>query len=234
MMDRDRAATRELVLANRILAREDVLDAFGHVSVRHPTDPTRFLIARSLSPAQVTEADLQTLDLDGTRVAGNERASYAEVAIHAAMYRARPDIGAVCHSHAGPVIPFSVTATPLRPITHVAAVIGADVPTWDSADLGPDLLVRTAAQGDALARALGAGAVALMRGHGCVVAAADQRALTLIAIRLVVNAAQLAASLALGDVRYLTPEEIARSSAAILAPLSLDRAWGYWVSRAGA
>ncbi len=225
--------TRDLVLANRILAREDVLDAFGHVSVRDPRDPDRFHIARSLSPAQVTEADLQVLDLDGRRVSGDERLSYAEVAIHAGVYRARPDVGAVCHSHAAPVIPFTVTPTPLRPITHVAAVIGVEVPVWDSADLGPDLLVRTASQGDYLSRTLGSGPAALMRGHGCVVAAADLRALTLITIRLIANAEQLAASLALGEVRYLTTEEIARSSAMILAPLSLDRAWGYWVSRAG-
>jgi HCOMODA/2-hydroxy-3-carboxy-muconic semialdehyde decarboxylase len=231
MTDLEATAARDLVLANRILAREDVLDAFGHVSVRHPDDPARFLIARSLSPAQVTAADLQVLDLDGRRVGGDDRASYAEVAIHAAVYRHRPDVRAVCHSHAAPVIPFTVTRAPLRPITHVAAVTGGDVPTWDSADLGPDLLVRTAAQGDALARTLGMGVAALMRGHGCVVAAADVRALTLIAIRLVANAEQLAAALALGDVRYLSPEEIVRSSAAILAPLSLDRAWRYWVSR---
>jgi ribulose-5-phosphate 4-epimerase/fuculose-1-phosphate aldolase len=222
---------RDLVLANRILAREGVLDAFGHVSVRDPADPTRFRIARSLSPAQVTEADLQTLDLDGARIAGDDRPSYAEVAIHAAVYRHRPDVGAVCHSHAPAVIPFTVTRTPLRPITHVAAVVGPDVPTWDSAGLGPDLLVRSAPQGDALARVLGSRRAALMRGHGCVVAAADVRAMTLIAIRLVANAEQLWASLAIGDVRYLTAEEIERSSAAILAPLSLDRAWGYWVSR---
>jgi ribulose-5-phosphate 4-epimerase/fuculose-1-phosphate aldolase len=229
--DIEPTAAHDLVLANRILAREDVLDAFGHVSLRDPADPGRFLIARSLSPAQVTAADLQVLDLDGRRLAGNERASYAEVAIHAAVYRRRPDVRAVCHSHAAPIIPFSVTRTPLRPITHVAAVVGGDVPTWDSADLGPDLLVRTAPQGDALARTLGTGAAALMRGHGCVVVAADVRALTLIAIRLVANAEQLSASLQLGKVRYLSAEEIARSSAAILAPLSLDRAWGYWVSR---
>ena len=231
MIDLEATAGQDLVLANRILAREDVLDAFGHVSLRDPADPGRFLIARSLSPAQVTATDLQVLDLDGRRVAGDERASYAEVAIHAAVYRRRPDVHAICHSHAAPIVPFTVTRTPLRPITHVAAVIGEDVPTWDSADLGPDLLVRTAAQGDALARTLGSGTVALMRGHGCIVAAADVRALTLIAIRLVANAEQLAAALALGEVRYLAPEEIARSSAAILAPLSLDRAWGYWVSR---
>ena len=223
----------DLVVANRILAHEGVLDAFGHVSIRDPGDRGRFHIARSLSPAQVTEADLQVLDLDGRRVSGDQRSSYAEVAIHASIYRARPDVGAVCHSHAAPVIPFTVTRTALRPVTHVAAVIGGTVPVWDSADLGADLLVRTATQGDALACALGAGPTALMRGHGCVVAATDVRALTLIAIRLVANAEQLAASLQLGKVRYLTAEEIAQSSAMILAPLSLDRAWSYWVSRAG-
>ena len=228
--------TDELVLANRILAHANVLDAFGHVSVRDERDPTRFRISRSLAPVQVTAGDLQTMDLAGTRVGGDDRAPYAEVAIHAAIYRARPDVAAVCHSHATTVIPFGVTRTPIRPITHIASIAGAEVPLWDSRDagFGGEMLVTTVAQGDSLAKALGPRRAALMRGHGCVVATPRLKETVLTAIALATNAEQLGRALALGsEVRYLSDEEIAAASAVILAPLSLDRAWGYWVDRAG-
>jgi ribulose-5-phosphate 4-epimerase/fuculose-1-phosphate aldolase len=231
-----RGVTDDLILANRILAHANVLDAFGHVSARDEHDPSRFRISRSLAPAQVTVRDLQTMDLGGTRVGGDDRAPYAEVAIHAAIYRARPDVGAVCHSHATTVIPFGVTRTPIRPITHIASIAGAKVPVWDSRDagFGGEMLVTSAAQGDSLAKTLGPQRAALMRGHGCVVATPHLKETVLTAIALATNAEQLGRALALGaEVRYLSDEEIAAASAIILAPLSLDRAWGYWVARAG-
>src|SRR5262249_10108291 len=116
----DPAALHELVTANRILAHEGVLDAFGHVSIRHPDQPDRYFISRSLGPELVTEADLQLFTLLGEQVGGNDRPPYAERAIHGAIYEARPDVKAICHNHAPSVIPFSVTAVPLRPIFHMA------------------------------------------------------------------------------------------------------------------
>src|SRR2546423_1455599 len=114
---------RDLVLANRILAHEGVVDAFGHVSVRHPADPGRFIISRSLGPELVTEDDLQLFTLDGEQVGGHPDRPYAERFIHGAVYEARPDVLAVCHNHAPSVIPFSMTGVPLRPISHLAAPI---------------------------------------------------------------------------------------------------------------
>ena len=220
------------MLANRILANENVLDAFGHVSVRHPSYARRFLIARSLSPAQVTVDDLQLFDFEGARVGSDQRASYAELAIHAGIYRRRPDAIAVCHSHAAPVIPFSVTGVPLRPITHIGAVMGHGAPVWDSAHGSADrMLVTTREQGDSLAATLGDASVALMRGHGYAVAANDLRSCVMIAIRVMADAGHLAAALALGPVTYLSAAEVERSRSLILAPLSMDRAWGYWMSR---
>src|SRR5215207_2368579 len=177
---------RDLVLANRILAHEGVMDAFGHVSVRHPDDPGRFIIARSLGPELVTEADLQLFALDGEQVGGDPRAPYSERFIHGAVYEARPEVQAVCHNHAPSVIPFSVTGVSLRPIAHLAAPIGADIPVWDIADEfgDTDMLVRTMEQGRSLARALGDRRVALMRGHGSVVAAPNVRALTSMCVYL--------------------------------------------------
>jgi len=113
----------DLVLANHILSNEGVLDAFGHVSARHPTTPDRFLISQTRAPELVEAGDLQLLDLRGARVAGAEGRPYEEVAIHAAVYRERSDVGAVVHSHAPSVIPFGVTGVPLRPIYHMGSVI---------------------------------------------------------------------------------------------------------------
>src|SRR5687767_13808744 len=148
---------RDLVLSNRILANEGVVDAFGHPSIRHPDDPTRFIISRSLGPELVTEDDLQVFTLDGEQVGGNPDRAYLERVIHGAVYEARPEVMAVCHNHAHSVIPFSVTVVPLRPIAHLAAPIGAEIPVWDIADEfgDTDMLVRTMEQGRSLARALG-------------------------------------------------------------------------------
>ena len=227
---------RDLVLSNRILANEGVVDAFGHVSIRHPDDPGRFIISRSLGPELVTEDDLQLFTLDGEQVGGNPDRPYSERFIHGAVYEARPDVLAACHNHAPSVIPFSVTGVPLRPIAHLAAPIGAEIPVWDIADeFGEtDMLVRNMEQGRSLAQALGDRRVALMRGHGSVVAGPNVRAVTSICIYLALNARLLLQALPLGSVRYLSPGEVEQSGS--LAGMSLDslglqRAWGTWVRR---
>jgi HCOMODA/2-hydroxy-3-carboxy-muconic semialdehyde decarboxylase len=222
----------DLVLANHILSNEGVLDAFGHVSARHPTAPGRFLISHTRAPELVEADDLQVLDLSGARIAGAERRPYEEVAIHAAMYRRRSDVGAVVHSHAPSVIPFGVTSVPLRPIYHMGSVIGQELPVWDIAKRfgDTDLLVRDAAQGDDLVATLGTRTVVLMRGHGCVVTGADVRAAVFAAIYLARNAALLAEALRLGEVRSLSAGETQRA-AAMLRGNAGERAWEYWVRR---
>jgi len=222
----------ELVLANHILANEGVLDAFGHVSLRHPTTTDRFLISRTRAPELVEAGDLQLLDLEGRRVSGNEQRSYEEVAIHAGVYRSRADVGAVVHSHAPSVIPFGVTGVPLRPIYHMGSVIGHEIPVWDIAERfgETDLLVHDATQADDLAAALGGRTVVLMRGHGCVVTGADLHGAVFAAIYLERNATLLAAALRLGEVRALTAGETQRASE-MLRGRAGERAWEYWVRR---
>ena len=227
-----RQLVEDLVLANRILSNEGVLDAFGHVSARHPTSAERFLISHTRAPELVEADDLQLLDLRGARVAGGERRSYEEVAIHAAVYRHRTDVGAVVHSHSPSVIPFGVTGVAILPIYHMASVIGHEIPVWDIADRfgETDLLVREAAQGDDLVAALGPRTVVLMRGHGCVVTGADVRQAVFAAIYLERNAALLATARAMGDVRALSAAETERA-AAMLRGNAGERAWEYWVRR---
>ncbi len=230
---------RDVVLANRILANEGVVDAFGHVSVRHPDHPGQFVISRSLGPELVTEDDLQLFTLEGEQVGGNPDRPYSERFIHGAVYEARPDVQSVCHNHAPSVIPFSVTGVPLRPIAHLAAPIGAEIPVWDIADeFGEtDMLVRNMEQGRSLAQALGSRRVALMRGHGSVVAGPNVRAVTSTCVYLELNARLLLQALALGTVQYLSAGEVEQAgavSAMSLDSLGLQRAWDTWVRRVGA
>lgn len=223
----------DLVLGSRILAHEGVLDAFGHLSVRHPDQADRFLISRSLSPELVQLADLQLFNLEGKRVGGNEGPSYVEVPIHAALYRRRPDIGSVSHTHSAGVVPFGVTGASLRPIFHMGSVAGSAIPVFDIADRfgDTDLLVRTMEHGDALAAVLGQGTTALMRGHGVAIVASDARSAVFISLYLERNAQLLQQALRLGEPRYLTDEETKLASAALLGPGPLGRAWEHWVSR---
>jgi HCOMODA/2-hydroxy-3-carboxy-muconic semialdehyde decarboxylase len=226
---------RRVVAANRILAQEGVVDAFGHVSVRDPRNSRRFVMSRSRSPALVELGDLMEFELDGTPVDARGRTAYGERMIHGAVYEARPDVHAVVHSHATGVLPFTITAVPLRPVIHTASIIGATIPVWDIRDRfgGTDLLVRTIEQGRDLAGALAANTCLLMRGHGAVVVGAGVPQAVLTAIYLQVNANVLLEARSLGSPRALTDEEIAKATAAQFSPLALDRAWEYYCARAG-
>jgi HCOMODA/2-hydroxy-3-carboxy-muconic semialdehyde decarboxylase len=226
---------RQLVAANRILAHEGVVDAFGHVSLRHPENPDRYLLSQSRAPELVAMDDLMEFTLEGDPIDQERRPMYAERPIHGAVYQARPDVQAVVHNHSPAVIPFGVTGTPLRPIFHLAAIMGEEVPVWDIRDRfgNTNLLVTTMEQGRDLARCVGHGRAALMRGHGCVVAGGSLKEAVMGAIYLQVNARLLLDSLPWGNVIYLSPGEVEKMSETQLLPLSVNRAWEYWSMRAG-
>lgn len=230
------AKMRDLVAANRILAREGVVDAFGHASIRHPDEPDRYIMSCSRSPELVALDDLMVFELDGTALDARGRAVYAERFIHSAIYEARPEVGAVIHNHSHAVIPFGVTGVPLRPIVHVGGPMGEQAPIWDiRAKFGDtDMLVVTMEQGRDLARTMGAAPLALMRGHGCVVAGGSIREAVMTAIYVQVNARLQLDALRLGDPVYLSPGEVALTRKRQLSPLAIDRAWEYWVRRADA
>src|SRR5687768_13650259 len=162
---------RDLIAGNHIFAHHGVLDAYGHISIRDPENPNQFIMSRARAPELVTEDDLIVLNMDGQLVNADERRGpYQERFIHAAVYAARPEIMAVTHSHTPSIIPFGVTGIPLKPVFHLGASIGVNVPVWDIADEfpGTNMLVTNIDQGRSLARTLGDGRMALMRGHGCV------------------------------------------------------------------
>ena len=232
------SAIADLVVANRILAREDVVDAYGHISVRHPDNPRHFFISRSVAPELVEREDIVELGLDGEPVREEKRTLYLERFIHAAILEARPDIQAVVHAHAEDILPFGIAqARPLRPVIHSGSFIGANVPVWDIADRFGDtnLLVTNMEQGRDLAKCLGANNVALMRGHGFASAGRSLIEVVRMSVYLPRNArALLRANELGGEIKYLSQGEIdARNRG--YSPYSTEtwRAWEYWANKAG-
>ena len=226
---------KRLVAANRILAREEMVEAFGHVSVRDPENPRRYIMARSRSPELVEFGDLIRFEQDGRSHDPGNRTPYGERMIHGAIYEMRSDVHAVVHNHAYSLLPFSITGRTLEPVVHVASVIGPDVPLWDIATKfkETDMLVRTMEQGRDLAATLGRNTCALMRGHGAVVAAASLKQAVIAAIYLKVNAEIQLQAMAIGTPRGLSDTEVELSRTTQFSPLALDRAWEYFCARAG-
>jgi HCOMODA/2-hydroxy-3-carboxy-muconic semialdehyde decarboxylase len=236
-----KTAIRDLVIANRILGNEGVVDAFGHISIRHPERPDRYFLSRSRSPMLVTEDDILEFDLDSNALDQRGRVVYAERFIHGAIYKDRSDLMSVCHSHARPLIPFSVTGTAIRPVWIVTGSMGSEVPIWDIRDDFPDggeMMVIHDAAAQSLSRAMGKGNACLMRGHGAVIATADVKQTVSTSISLMLNAETLMGAqvltLASGRrIKYMTDAEVEASGVTMAKPLGLNRAWEYWALRAG-
>lgn len=226
----DPARITDLVDANHILHAQGVLDGFGHVSVRHDRDPGRFVIARSMAPALVTAQDLLLCDLDGHVHDPQGRRSYVERFIHSEIYRARPAVQAIVHSHSPALIPFGVTGARLRPVCHMSGFLGSRTPVFEirhSVGESSDLLVRNQALGRALAASLGDAAVALMRGHGSVTVGGSLRQAVFRAIQAETNARLQAQAMHLGEVVYLSDEEARLAAEA--NDEHLDRPWALWL-----
>ena len=219
----------DLALANHILVNEGVLDGFGHISVRHPTHPERFFIARSMAPALVTPEDIVEVDLNGEVHDAQGRRTYVERFIHSAIYKARPDVMSVIHSHSPAVIPFGVTGARLRPICHMSGFLGATTPVFDirqSAGESTDLLVSSQALGEALAKVLGPSNVALMRGHGSVTVGNSIKQAVFRGVYTESNARLQAEASRLGEITFLTEAEAKATSD--MNDKHLDRPWEMW------
>ncbi|MDO9435521.1 class II aldolase/adducin family protein [Hydrogenophaga sp.] len=228
MTSLEQTCRAELVLANHILARADVLDAFGHVSMRHPERDGHFFMAMSRAPELVEAGDILTYDADATALDADGRAQYIERFIHSEIYRARPDVLAICHHHSPAVMPFSVASVPLVPVYQHGAMIGRHVPLWDSRDDFGDtnMLVTNAMQGASLAQALGPHWMVLMRHHGATVVGTGLRELVFRSVVACKNAEFQYRGMALGPVAGLTEGEI--EMAAKVPPAAIDRAWDLW------
>jgi ribulose-5-phosphate 4-epimerase/fuculose-1-phosphate aldolase len=225
---------RDVAIANRILAHEGVVDAYGHVSIRHPDDKNRFFLSRSRSPELVSPDDLMEFGLDGEVVdKADKRQPYLERFIHAAVYEGRPEIVSVVHNHSPKVVPFSVTKMPLRPLIHVAGAMGTTIPVWDIHDKFGDtnLLVADMEQGRDMTRALGPNTVVLMRGHGCTVASDSLQKAVITAVYVQVNATLQLEAMGLGDITFLTPGEVKKTGDLLNIPSVVGRVWDYLVSR---
>lgn len=223
----------DLVAANRILYDQGVVDGFGHVSVRHDKDPNRYLLARSMAPVLVTRDDIMEYDLDSVPVDARGRTSYLERFIHGELYKVRPDVIAIVHSHSPAVIPFADTKVALRPMNHMSSFLGTGAPVFDIRDAGgpaTDMLIRNPSLGHALAEAMGDHPVMLMRGHGSVAVAQSLHHVVYRAVYTEVNARMEAEALRLGPVTFLSPEEAAAASKTV--DTLVERPWAMWKQHA--
>jgi ribulose-5-phosphate 4-epimerase/fuculose-1-phosphate aldolase len=221
----------DLVAANRILALHGVLDAYGHVSVRHHANAGRFLMSRSLAPQLVTAADIQEYGLDSEPL-GDARKPYLERFIHGEVYRQRPDVMAVVHSHSDSVIPFGVAKTPLRPLYHMASFLWTGVPVFDIRRVRDDndLLIRDRPLGQALAHALGKCSCVLMRGHGMTVVGENLPEVVFRAVYTEMNAKlQMQAQGLEGPIEFLSDEEGRRATESNRP--TIERPWELWKAR---
>jgi ribulose-5-phosphate 4-epimerase/fuculose-1-phosphate aldolase len=226
------ALLEDLVAANRILADQGVLDAYGHVSVRSPSQPRHFLMSRSLAPSLVTEADVMEHGEDSEPV-GDARKPYLERFLHGEVYRQRPDVMAVVHSHSASVIPFGITQARLRPVYHMASFLWSGVPVYDIRRTTPenDLLIRDNRLGRELASSLGPCTCVLMRGHGMTVVGDGLPEAVFRAVYTETNARlQAAASQLEGPIEFLSEAEGRLATLANRG--TVERPWELWKKKA--
>ena len=223
----------DFVLASRILAAENIVDSFGHISARHPERADHFLISRVRAAELVTRGDIIELDSSCKPVVPTEARLFAERVLHAAVYRLRPDVMSVCHHHAPSILPFCVSGVPLVPVVHLGATMGVTVPFWDSRDEFGDtnLLVATEDQATAMARALGRHWTLLLRRHGATVAGRSVRECVFRSVYGAHNAEVQRRSMLMGTLQPLTPGEAEAAESFNLTPIAVDRTWERWCHR---
>jgi ribulose-5-phosphate 4-epimerase/fuculose-1-phosphate aldolase len=223
----------DVAIASRVLARHQVLDAFGHVSARSDRNPEHFVMTRSLAPELATPADMMEFDSDSEAVGGDTRKPFVERYIHGEIYRTRPEVMAIVHSHAMSVIPFGITGAALRPVYHMGSFLHSGAPVWDIRDKGgdTDMLVSNRYLGRALADTLGRCACALMRGHGFVAVGNSIAEATFRAIYTDGNARiQLQAESLGGPINFLSDAEGRLTTAG--NQNAMERPWNLWKQQA--
>lgn len=222
-----------VVYANRILYDQGVVDGLGHVSVRHPSEPGVFLLSCNRAPGLVKREDIVCYDLDGNAVSQTSERPYLERFIHSEIYRARPDVVAVVHSHSPSVIPFAITHKPLKPVFHMSGFLGSGSAHFEIREAAgnTDMLIRSPYLGEALAKSLGKHNCVLMRGHGSTVVGTSLEQVVYRAIYAEVNAKLQLAANGLGEISFLNEEEAQLSSD--MNDGQIPRSWNLWVTRLG-
>jgi ribulose-5-phosphate 4-epimerase/fuculose-1-phosphate aldolase len=226
----------DLVAANRILADQGLLDGWGHVSVRHNRDSNRFLMARGMAAQLVTAKDILEFDLDSRPVDMHGlpmSGLFTERYIHGEIYKLRPDVIAIVHTHAPSLIPFGVTKVPLRPMYHRSAFISFGIPVFEIRERAgmTDMLIRNATLGHNLAEALGDHPAALMRGHGAVITGPSLPRVVSRTIFLALNATLQAQAMGMGaPITYMDPEEARKIEER--EGHGLARTWEGWKQKA--
>ena len=222
-----------LVYANRILYDQGVVDGLGHASVRHDTEPGVFLLSCNRAPGMVRRQDIVCYDYDGNDVSESGQRPYLERFIHSEIYRTRPDVMAIVHSHSPSVIPFAITKHQLKPVFHMSGFLGAGSAHFEIRDAGgnTDMLIRDAHLGQALAKSLGNCSCVLMRGHGSTVVGTSLEQAVFRAIYTEVNAKLQLGAQGLGEIMFLNEEEAKLSSD--MNDGQLARSWNLWVARLG-
>ncbi len=233
MPDQFAELRQELAVANRILANEGIIDAFGHISARNPKDANRFFIARHRAAELVEASDILEMTLDCKPVTATNVRLYSEMVIHGEIYKVRPDVNSVCHHHATAVLPFCATGVELLPLFHLGATLGGKVPFWDSRDEFGDtnLLVRTPEEGASHARALGQHFMLLLRRHGASLVGKSVRECVFRSIYTTRNAEVQLRAMAIGTPAPLSPGEMEKCGTHNLGARGVERAWEYWVTR---
>jgi ribulose-5-phosphate 4-epimerase/fuculose-1-phosphate aldolase len=231
----NQAIVEDPVTSSHILADQGVLDGLGHISVRHPDNPQRYLMSRSLAPALVTPADIMEYDLDSNAIDRQGRSLFLERFIHGETYKARPDVFAVIHSHSPTVIPFSISQTALQPVFNGAAFLSPSAPVFDIRKVAgmTDLLIGNGELGKALSATLGESAVVLLRGHGNAVVGKTLQQVVYRAVQTELNARlQLQAMMLSGPLIYMAPEEAVKVNARSEPDaIQIGRTWELWKER---
>jgi ribulose-5-phosphate 4-epimerase/fuculose-1-phosphate aldolase len=219
-------ARKMCVIGNRVLARDNVVDAFGHVSVRNPEKPGTFFISWATSPAFVTLGDLMLCDFDGNVLSEDSRRPYGERILHARIYKARPDVNAICHGHPKALLPFFCTGIPLRPVG--GALFYDGVPMLHEWDPESGAHIATVDAGDSLAQALGGELAALIRSHGIVTVGDCVQQLVVVSNALVGQAEALYSILQIGAAPYyISADQAKKSKEAALGAIGVERSWNY-------
>ncbi|WCK52324.1 class II aldolase/adducin family protein [Aneurinibacillus sp. Ricciae_BoGa-3] len=223
-------AISKLVLANKILSQEGILEAFGHVSMRNPENQDEFLLSCSRAPLLVSEDDIMRHNFDGD-VLDKTYKPYAERILHGQIYKSRPDVQAICHNHAVSLLPFTTTGTEIKPVIHIGCMFYDGIPLYDDYDVSDGMLIKNANEGLRIARSLADKRALLLRGHGVIVVGGSIEEVVMGSIYLSINAEVQFQSMQLGTPKYLSYEEARAATEVMYSDFALKRAWDYWQAR---